>query len=368
MGGLLYGAGDPGFPDDDAERAQTVPGDAVRGGGWHPALRFQPRAGRAALREPFGGAAARRGCGEHARQGGQRRRGPAVRHASAALPRDPRASRRRRRRIRRSRTTARASTAGCSRTACSAACRRRATSPTTIRCSRRSAAPSRTSRRRRKTSSSSGIDGCSAPNYAVPLDRLALAIRPARRAPRRCRLRTCAADPGRRHDGASGNGVRRAPERSRAHARRDAATGWRRSVPKACRASAFAARASASRSRSPTATSARCGRSWPRSWSSCELLDAHARADLAHWFEPVVHNYRGIVTGRILSSVVLDKMPRLPTTLSADAAITLPRDELTVHVVVCRCKRAPHGAPDEFKAFRGVSSLKPDAAPAVRRA
>jgi L-asparaginase II len=39
-----------------------------------------------------------------------------------------------------------------------------------------------------------------------------------------------------------------------------------------------------------------------------KLLDAHARADLAHWFEPVVHNYRGIVTGRILSSVVLDKM------------------------------------------------------------
>jgi hypothetical protein len=30
---------------------------------------------------------------------------------------------------------------------------------------------------------------------------------------------------------------------------------------------------------------------------------------MADWFAPVVTNYRGIATGRILSSVVLDKIP-----------------------------------------------------------
>ena len=34
---------------------------------------------------------------------------------------------------------------------------------------------------------------------------------------------------------------------------------------------------------------------------------SHAPADLADWFAPVIRNYRGIATGRILSSVVLDK-------------------------------------------------------------
>ena len=58
------------------------------------------------------------------------------------------------------------------------------------------------------------------------------------------------------------------------------------------------------------------------------LLDAHRRADLARWFEPVVRNYRGIVTGRLVSSrcpgqnVHARRPPVLPH------AITLPRDEL----------------------------------------
>jgi L-asparaginase II len=39
-----------------------------------------------------------------------------------------------------------------------------------------------------------------------------------------------------------------------------------------------------------------------------ELLDARSRAELAAWFEPPLHNYRGIVTGRIVSSVVLDNV------------------------------------------------------------
>jgi L-asparaginase II len=35
-------------------------------------------------------------------------------------------------------------------------------------------------------------------------------------------------------------------------------------------------------------------------------VDAKSRAELADWLVPVVTNYRGIATGRILSSVVLD--------------------------------------------------------------
>ena len=38
------------------------------------------------------------------------------------------------------------------------------------------------------------------------------------------------------------------------------------------------------------------------------LLDAKSRAELADWSAPVVTNYRGIATGRIVSSVVLDKI------------------------------------------------------------
>ena len=76
---------------------------------------YSRRAGGAALREPFRRAAARRGRGRHAGARRQRRRGPAVRHARARASTRCAARCRRRRRTRRSRTTARASTAGCSR-------------------------------------------------------------------------------------------------------------------------------------------------------------------------------------------------------------------------------------------------------------
>jgi hypothetical protein len=39
-----------------------------------------------------------------------------------------------------------------------------------------------------------------------------------------------------------------------------------------------------------------------------KLLDARSRAELAAWFEPALHNHRGIATGRIVSSVVLDNV------------------------------------------------------------
>ena len=90
-GQLLYAAGDPALPDDDAQRAEAVPGDAVRRRRRHRALRLLRRADRAALREPFGRAAPRRGRGRHAGQGGQHRGRPAVRHAR---PRVLRATRR----------------------------------------------------------------------------------------------------------------------------------------------------------------------------------------------------------------------------------------------------------------------------------
>jgi L-asparaginase II len=39
------------------------------------------------------------------------------------------------------------------------------------------------------------------------------------------------------------------------------------------------------------------------------LLDANSRAELADWFAPAITNYRGTTTGRILPSVVLDNIP-----------------------------------------------------------
>ncbi len=41
------------------------------------------------------------------------------------------------------------------------------------------------------------------------------------------------------------------------------------------------------------------------------LLDAGRRAELSDWFEPVVRNYRGIATGSIRSAVVLDKIENM---------------------------------------------------------
>jgi L-asparaginase II len=46
------------------------------------------------------------------------------------------------------------------------------------------------------------------------------------------------------------------------------------------------------------------------------LIDAQRRAALADWFEPVVRNYRGIPTGRLQATVVLDKID----SKAADAA------------------------------------------------
>ena len=63
-----------------------------------------------------------------------------------------------------------------------------------------------------------GIDGCSAPNYAVPLRVARARVRAARERRRRRRLRHGAAHAGRRDDRPPGNGVGRAPQRPRADA------------------------------------------------------------------------------------------------------------------------------------------------------
>jgi L-asparaginase II len=65
-----------------------------------------------------------------------------------------------------------------------------------------------------------GTDGCSAPNYAVPLSGLARAFARLACAHRRSGLRACPPRARRRDDGPSGNGLRRAAQRPGAHAGR----------------------------------------------------------------------------------------------------------------------------------------------------
>ncbi len=101
----------------------------------------------------------------------------------------------------------------------------------------------------------------------------------------------------RRDARASGNGVRRRSQRSRANARRAAATGSPRSAPRGCRRSACAAAGwgiaikvadGAKRGLHPATVEV---------LDQLGLLDAGQRAELAPWREPTVRNYRGIVTG-----------------------------------------------------------------------
>ncbi len=96
---------------------------------------------------------------------------------------------------------------------------------------------------------------------------------------------------------ASGNGVRRAAQRPRADAAPAAATGSPRSAPRASRRSAFAARAGASRSRSPTATPAACIRRPSPCSTSSGCSTRRSARELAAWRAPAIRNYRGIVTG-----------------------------------------------------------------------
>ena len=105
-----------------------------------------------------------------------RARPAAVRRPSAAvLCRARRAAAGRRRRSRRCSTIARASTPGCWPIAGIVAYRLRPTWRSTIRCSRRFAQAVAHLTGVAEASLVAGIDGCSAPNYAVPLSALAFA-------------------------------------------------------------------------------------------------------------------------------------------------------------------------------------------------
>ena len=142
--------------------------------------------------ERFGYSSSRRSrccCASHSGEPRARRRGrrharprrqyagrTAVRHPRAHLFRPARRRAAAACRTRRWRITVPASTAACWLIAFNAATQNTTISPSTTRCSRRSAARWRASRRRRRTGLVAGIDGCSAPNYAVPLSALALAF------------------------------------------------------------------------------------------------------------------------------------------------------------------------------------------------
>jgi L-asparaginase II len=151
-----------------------------------------------------------------------------------------------------------------------------------------------------------GIDGCSAPNYAVPLERLALGF--ARLASRdddaefgaapRVLANAMTAHPEmvsgeRRTDleimrAGRGDWVAKiGAEGVQAIGIRDTGTGIAIKVADGSK-----------RVLRPVIASV---------LDQLGLMDSTRRSDLADWFEPVVRNYRGFATGRIQSSVVLDK-------------------------------------------------------------
>jgi len=161
-----------------------------------------------------------------------------------------------------------------------------------------------------------GIDGCSAPNYAVPLERLALAY--ARlaapvddaeygRAPRELADAMTAHPEMVSGEGRSDLALMRAgrgdwvakigAEGVQAIGLRSAGVGIAIKVADGNK-----------RALRPTIVAV---------LDQLGLMDAGRRALLDDWYEPVIRNYRGIDTGRIRSRVVLDKLAA-PTTLVSD--------------------------------------------------
>ncbi len=151
-----------------------------------------------------------------------------------------------------------------------------------------------------------GIDGCSAPNYAVPLERLALGF---------ARLAT------RHEDAVYGRAPQVLADAMTAHP--EMVSGEGRSDLELMRAGrgdwvakigaegvqgigirgagvgiAIKVADGSTRALRPVIASV---------LAQLQLIDSRCRADLADWFAPPVRNYRGIVTGQILSAVVLDK-------------------------------------------------------------
>ena len=154
----------------------------------------------------------------------------------------------------------------------------------------------------------SGIDGCSAPNYAVPLERLALGF--ARLAARH-------------EDAVYGWAPQILADAMTAHP--EMVSGEGRSDLELMRAGRgdWVAKIGAEGVQGIGIRGAGIGIAIKVAdgnkralrpviasvLDQLQLIDARCRAELADWFEPVIRNYRGIATGRILSSVVLDKLP-----------------------------------------------------------
>jgi L-asparaginase II len=151
-----------------------------------------------------------------------------------------------------------------------------------------------------------GIDGCSAPNYAVPLERLALGF--ARLAARR-------------EDAVYGRAPQVLADAMTAHP--EMVSGEGRSDLQLMRAGRgdWVAKIGAEGVQGIGIRSAGIGIAIKVAdggkralrpviasvLDALHLIDERQRSDLADWFEPVVHNYRGIATGRLVSVVVLDK-------------------------------------------------------------
>ena len=246
---------------------------------------------------------------------------------------------RRRRRIRRLRTIAPASTAGCWRTASRCGLPKDsylAFDHPLQQAIRRSVAHFTSTP---ETDLVAGIDGCSAPNYAVPLSRLALAY---------ARLASV------RDDSEFADAPRVLADAMTAHPEMVSGEGrndlaymragrgdWVTKIG-AEGVQAIGIRGAgvgiaikvvdgAKRGLHPAVVAV---------LDQLGLLDADQRAALAPWREPTVRNYRGIATGRVTPVVVVDKVAP-PVGAMAKRASPRARRELPAASEVCDCKRAP---------------------------
>ena len=300
--GCCYAAGDPHFVDDDAQRAEAVPGDAVRRGAAASSASAISTAQVALLCASHSGEPRHVDGGRrHAGAGGQHGGRPAMRHARAGL-------------LRGARRGAAAAAVFAARAQLLGQAQRHArvlrpVRPAEGRLSRlRPSAAAGDPRVRSRTSPASpeaelvaGIDGCSAPNYAVPLARAR--ARPSRgwrdgaTTPSTARRRAMLADAMTAHPG---DGVGRRPQRPRADAgrprrlgdqdRRRGRAGDRHAQP----------RARHRRSRSPTAQKRGLH---PAIVAVLDQLGLARRRRSARACRrgatPTVRNYRGIATGDV---------------------------------------------------------------------
>jgi L-asparaginase II len=151
-----------------------------------------------------------------------------------------------------------------------------------------------------------GVDGCSAPNYAVPLDRLALAF---------ARLATVTADE--RYGGAAAalaGAMTAHPEMVSGERRNDLILMRAGRGDWVTKVGAEGVQAIGVRSRglgiALKVVDGNARGLHPATVAVLDqlgLLDAEQRAQLERWREPVIRNYRGVATGRVIPEVILEK-------------------------------------------------------------